>query len=102
MKNTMNIFFLLIILSVQIGNSLIPVDRFSQSSVLVDKKIYFFGGVSDHTPRFSPILNQIIYLDVSKTFNITNPPFEEIPNVSIPFGSAFATLLLDSQKNIIY
>src|ERR1043166_2067910 len=99
MNNVMKIF-LLIIISIGISESLIPVDRYAHSSVLVDKRIYFFGGDSFHSPKFSTTLDQILYLDVSKSFSIDNPPFEEAP-VSIPFGSEFATALFSPQK-IIY
>ncbi|CAB4489296.1 unnamed protein product [Rhizophagus irregularis] len=90
------------ILSTEIGQSLIPVERYAQSSVLVDKRIYFFGGESYHSPKNSSTLDQILYLDVSKPFNTVNPPFEEIINVPIPFGSSFATAFLSPQKNVIY
>jgi hypothetical protein len=99
MDNIMKIF-LMLILSIGIAESLIPVDRRAHSSVLVDKRIYFFGGFSNNSPKFSNFLDQILYLDVSKPFNIANPPFVVIP-VPIPFGSAYATALLDPQKNII-
>src|SRR5436189_195705 len=36
--------FLLIILSIGVGESLTPIGRYAHSSVLVDKRIYFFGG----------------------------------------------------------
>ena len=89
--------FLLVILSIGIGESLIPVGRFAHSTALVDKRIYFFGGESP--PK---VFDQILYLDVSKPFNTINPPFEEIPNASIPFGSSLATVILNPQKDIIY
>jgi hypothetical protein len=100
MNNKIGIF-LLIILSIEIVESLIPIDRFAQSSVLVDKRIYFIGGISERSQKYSPTLDQILYLDISKPFNTANPPFEEIP-VPIPFGSAYATALLDPRKNIVY
>ncbi|EXX66892.1 hypothetical protein RirG_119420 [Rhizophagus irregularis DAOM 197198w] len=100
-NNLIKIIFL-IILSTEIGQSLIPVERYAQSSVLVDKRIYFFGGESYHSPKNSSTLDQILYLDVSKPFNTVNPPFEEIINVPIPFGSSFATAFLSPQKNVIY
>jgi hypothetical protein len=43
-NNLIKVFFLLIILLIEIGQSLIPIERRAHSSVLVDKKIYFFGG----------------------------------------------------------
>ncbi|CAB4489289.1 galactose oxidase [Rhizophagus irregularis] len=90
------------ILSTEIGQSLIPFDRFALSSVLVDKRIYFLGGESFHSPKNSTTLDQILYLDISKPFNTVNPPFEEIINVPIPFGSSYATAFLSPQKNVIY
>src|SRR5205807_2214512 len=86
---------------VKIGQSLVLIERHGQSSVLVDKKIYFFGGFSIHSSKPSGYLDQILYLDISKPFNIANPPFELVPNI-IPFGSAYATALLDRQKKMIY
>ena len=48
------------------------------------------------------LLNQVLYLDISKPFNTTNPPlFKENQSVAIPFGSAFETVLFN-QKNIIF
>jgi N-acetylneuraminic acid mutarotase len=93
---------LLIILLIEIVQSLTPADRSVLSSVLVDKKIFFFGGYSINSPNVSPNLNQILYLDVSKPLNTANPPFEEIPNAQIPFGSSFATAFFSPQKNTVY
>ncbi|GBC09518.1 hypothetical protein RclHR1_08940003 [Rhizophagus clarus] len=47
------------------------------------------------------MLDQILFLDVSKPFNTGNPPFEEIPN-AIPFKSSLATAFLSPQRSIIY
>src|ERR1044072_5308700 len=101
MNNIIKICFLLIILSIGIGESLIPTDRSAQSSVIVNERIYFLGGTSSKVSKNSTVLDQILYLDVSKPFNTENPPFEESP-VPIPFGSIFATALLSPQKNMIY
>ncbi|CAB4426728.1 unnamed protein product [Rhizophagus irregularis] len=90
------------ILSTEIGQSLNPVERSAQSSVLVDKRIYFFGGESFRSKKTTSALDQILYLDVSKPFNTVSPPFEEIINVPIPFGSSFATAFFSPQKNVIY
>ena len=80
-NNLVKIFFLLIILSIEIkSQSLIP--RYGQSSVLVDNKIFFFWKENHIIPNPSPTLNQVLYLDVSKPLNTTNPPFEEIPNAT--------------------
>ncbi|CAB4426716.1 unnamed protein product [Rhizophagus irregularis] len=99
--NNLKKILLLIILLIEIGQSLVPVERNAHSSVLVDKKLFFFGGYSGHSLKTSKNLDQIIYLDISKPFNTANPPFEEISK-TIPFGSSFATAFLSPQKNIIY
>ncbi|UZO29737.1 uncharacterized protein OCT59_023197 [Rhizophagus irregularis] len=99
-NNLMKIL-LLITLLIEIGQSLVPVERYAHSSVLVDKKLFFFGGYSGHSLKTSENLDQIIYLDISKPFNMANPPFEEISK-TIPFGSSYATAFLSPQKNIIY
>ncbi|PKY40935.1 galactose oxidase [Rhizophagus irregularis] len=92
------VLFLLIILSTETCHSLIPIERNAQSSVLVDIRLFILGGRS-YKPTLS--LDQILYLDVSKPFNTANPPFEVL-NVSIPFGSSFATAFLSPQKDVIY
>ncbi|EXX66894.1 uncharacterized protein OCT59_023201 [Rhizophagus irregularis] len=98
------IFFLLIISSIEIGQSLVPVERHGHSAVLVDKKLYFFGGESVFGKLKNSIhLDQILYIDLSKPFNTANPPFEEVINAPMPFGSSYATAFLSPQKkNIIY
>ncbi|RGB29350.1 hypothetical protein C1646_795588 [Rhizophagus diaphanus] len=90
------VFFLVIILSTEICHSITPLERYAQSSVLVDKKLFFFGG----SLLLSPI-NQILYLDVSKPFNTLDPPFE-ILNVTTPVRSSFATTFFNPLKNVIY
>ncbi|GBC04863.1 hypothetical protein RclHR1_05900010 [Rhizophagus clarus] len=90
------ILFLLIILSTGICQTI--TNRYGQSSVLVDKKLYFFGGIISNN---SLPLNQLLQLDLSKSFNTTNPPFE-ILNVATPFGGSFTTAFLSPQKDVIY
>ncbi|CAB4426726.1 unnamed protein product [Rhizophagus irregularis] len=94
----LQVFFLVIILSTEICHSIIPIERSAQSSILADKKLFFFGGMSS---QLLSSFNQILYLDVSKPFNTTNPPFE-ILNVSIPFRSSYATALFSPLKNEVY
>src|SRR5688572_22758866 len=71
----------------------IPAGRLAHSSILVGNKIYFFGGVgSDYFT-----LNELFYLDVSKSFNVANPPWVDL--AGIPFGSAWATVVLNDINN---
>jgi hypothetical protein len=60
--------FLLIILLTETCQSLLPTERYALSSVLVDKKLFFFGGKSPRNPKS---FDQILFLDVSKPFNIS-------------------------------
>ncbi|CAB4489288.1 hypothetical protein RhiirA5_430280 [Rhizophagus irregularis] len=94
----LQVFFLVIILSTEICHSIIPIEYSAQSSVLADKKLFFFEGMSS---QLLSSFNQILYLDVSKPFNTTNLPFE-ILNVSIPFKNSYATALFSPLKNEVY
>ena len=40
----------------------------SHSSILVGDKIYFLGGVTN-----TGVSNEVFYLDLSQSFNVTNP-----------------------------
>ena len=71
----------------------VPVGRVGHSSVLVGNRIYFFGGMQNQATS----LNDGFYLDLSQSFNIANPPFTQVNG--LPFGSAFATVVLDKSNN---
>ena len=73
--------------------SFTPAGRLSHSSVLVGNKIYFFGGALDYIRNS----DEVFYLDVSKSFDIANPPWVDL--TSIPFASEWATVALDDLKN---
>jgi hypothetical protein len=69
--------------------SFTPAGRLAHSSVLVGKKIYFFGGVLDDS--FGS--NEVFYLDVSQPFNIDIPPWNDLtPKAGIPFKSYWGTV----------
>ena len=76
--------------------SFTPAGRSAHSSVLVGKKIYFFGGVLDS--KFCS--NEVFYLDVSQPFNIQVPLWNDlIPNAGIPFKSCWGTVSLSDINN---
>src|ERR1044072_7789666 len=68
------------------------------SAVLVENKLYFFGG-----NRYdASCSNVVFYLDVSESFSFADPPlvyFTE--NIKIPFGSCWGTALLNRIDQII-
>src|ERR1043165_4834505 len=69
--------------------SFIPAGRLAHSSVLVEKKLYFIGGVLPN--RFCS--NEVFYLDVSQQFNIQAPPWNDLtPNSGMPFKSCWGTV----------
>ncbi|CAI2191165.1 9876_t:CDS:2, partial [Funneliformis geosporum] len=50
--------------------------RFGHSTVLVDNKLYFFGG------SLGPCTNDVFYLDLSQQFNAENPPWTDLTSNS--------------------
>src|SRR4051812_36393148 len=41
-----------------------------QSSIIINDKLYFFGGMTSFLPQY---INQTIYLDLSKSFSFDQP-----------------------------
>src|SRR6266542_1089912 len=72
--------------------SFTPARRLAHSSILIGNKIYFFGGTNSDS-----ISNELFYLDVSQPFNVANPPWFDLSG--IPFGSAWATVVLNDIDN---
>ncbi|CAI2174742.1 4226_t:CDS:2 [Funneliformis geosporum] len=78
--------------------SFTPKGRLAHSSVLVEDKLYFFGGAGSGTNiELSQIAREIFYLDVSKPFDIKIPSWTELSN--IPFGSIWATVVSNNINN---
>jgi N-acetylneuraminic acid mutarotase len=87
--------FFIIYLFLEI-ESFTPIGRFVHSSVLVENKLYFFGG------EIGGIFcsNEVFYLDVSQPFNIQAPLWNDItPNAGIPFRSCWGTASLSNINN---
>jgi len=77
----------------------IPVGRLAHSSVLVGNKLYFFGGIKND----GVCLNEVFYLDVSKSFNLAVPSWVDLTqNAGIPFKSCWATVSLNDKEQTIY
>src|SRR6266540_3281462 len=77
--------------------SFTPVGRMGHSSILAEDMLYFFGGNN------SDFMNEVFYLDVSKSFNSKTPPWTDLTQGSgIPFKSSWATVSLKEQTIYLF
>jgi hypothetical protein len=74
--------------------SFTPLGRFAHTSVLVENKLYFLGGVKDNAETS----DEIFHLDVSKQFKASAPSWVE-PTIKIPFRSSFANVAMSNINN---
>jgi hypothetical protein len=74
--NNRVLFYLLFIIYLFLEiESFTPIGRLAHSSVLVENKLYFFGGAIDGRS----CSNEVFYLDVSQPFNIHAMILRQIP-----------------------
>ncbi|CAG8508261.1 38171_t:CDS:2 [Gigaspora margarita] len=80
-------------------NAFVPSSRAEQAAVLVNNKIYFYGGISEKTR-----LSDFFYLDVSTSFIITSMPWVNItPIMGLPMRTSSTACTYGEDKNrIIY
>ncbi|CAI2184974.1 11743_t:CDS:2, partial [Funneliformis geosporum] len=79
--------------------SFTPEGRLAHSTVLVENKLYFFGGYVDNA---NTCTNQVFYLDLSQSFILTAPPWVSLTqNAGIPFKSCWGTALLNDKEQTI-
>jgi len=64
---------IVIFLFINVVNSFIPASRYGHTATLVGKKIYFIGGSSAAPWNTYPLRKDFFYLDVSRSFNTTDP-----------------------------
>ncbi|KAF0515754.1 galactose oxidase [Gigaspora margarita] len=83
--NFFHVFFILNLILIFANCQNIPDSRFEQTGVLVNEKIYFFGGILQNTSHN----NEVWYLDFSKSFNITSPSWHK--DVELPIKYDFGT-----------
>ncbi|CAI2179926.1 12942_t:CDS:2, partial [Funneliformis geosporum] len=80
-------------------DSFTPVGRYAHSSALIRNKLVFFGGINDK----GFCLNEVFYLDLSRSFNIVTPPWIDLTlNSRIPFKSCWGTVSPNDKEQIIY
>ncbi|RIB00660.1 hypothetical protein C2G38_2150778 [Gigaspora rosea] len=75
-----------------------PDPRVGQARILVGSNIYFFGG-NTMNPRFT---NQVLYLNLSSSFNITSPPWSQIAISPIPIPLHFPASCLSTDGSTVY
>ncbi|CAI2174419.1 12457_t:CDS:1 [Funneliformis geosporum] len=94
-----HLFFILIFYSFLRVESFIPLGRVSHSSILVENKLYFFGG--DIGLDINIDSNEVFYLDVSQQFDAEFPTWTDLTiNSGIGFKSAFAAIALNNDNHI--
>ncbi|CAI2185786.1 15157_t:CDS:2, partial [Funneliformis geosporum] len=80
--------------------SFTPEGRLAHSTVLVENKLYFFGGYVDNAKTCT---NQVFYLDLSQSFNLVAPSWVSLTqNAAIPFISCWGITLLNVKEHTIY
>ncbi|KAF0478499.1 galactose oxidase [Gigaspora margarita] len=84
--------------------SFIPLPRYSVSSILVDSKLYFFGGWGKNPDESEGCQNSVFYLDILSSFDTSdNIPWIDLTSIAaLPVGTCWQVSAHDSQKNSIY
>src|SRR5437763_3173662 len=110
----MNIFIISIILTIVFninGQSLItfgqfiPSARFVASSEIIDDRLYVMGGQvsSAGTTGSSLTSREVIYLDLSKDFNSSSPPWVDYSQINpLPVLDSWADSCKDKDNKTIY
>ncbi|GBC02324.1 hypothetical protein RclHR1_04570011 [Rhizophagus clarus] len=75
--------------------SFTPLGRLAHTSVLVENKLYFIGGITNDPLKAS---KELFYLDVSKQFDVSTPPWVDT-TITIPFRSSYATVAMRNVNN---
>ncbi|CAG8590570.1 24020_t:CDS:2 [Gigaspora rosea] len=85
--------------------SFTPLPRYSVSSILVDSKLYFFGGWGKNPDESEGCQNSVFYLDTLSSFSTldNNIPWIDLTSIAnLPVGTCWQVSAHDSQKNSIY
>ncbi|RIB28686.1 hypothetical protein C2G38_2157288 [Gigaspora rosea] len=94
MNSFRTLLYSLIVISLTLTNvkCYIPDPRTGQASVLVGSNLYFFGGT-----RNAKYNDQVLYLNLSSSFNTLSPPWSQITTSPIPtpLDSPFPCLSTD-------
>ncbi|CAI2174835.1 11568_t:CDS:2 [Funneliformis geosporum] len=93
-KKYVFLFFILSYLNFRV-EPLKPLGRLAHSTVLVENKIYFFGGFTD-----GGCSNEVFYLDLSKQFNVEVPLWTNITlKTGLKFSNCWASAAITNNNN---
>ncbi|RIB05651.1 hypothetical protein C2G38_2117854 [Gigaspora rosea] len=94
-------FLLIIILLFSFVNCQnIPNPRYAQTSSLIGKRLYFFGGDFTTNANVSIATNEVWYLDLSSSFNTATPPWNK--DVGMPIGYKLGTSCVSPIDNSVF
>src|SRR5437016_2453710 len=109
----LNIFIISIILAIvcNVNNGIlitsgqyVPAPRYSASSEIIGNRFYVIGGQVSTTGTYltSITSREVIYLDLSKDFNRSAPPWVNYSQGSLPVLSSWAASCKDKNDKTIY
>src|SRR6266540_2263989 len=94
----LNLLLLLDNFNFPVSGQLLDIE--SQSSIIINDKLYFFGGYSLSPPGRT---NQTIYLDLSKSFSLNqSPPIKLLTPVPIPLFDCASLALEENNNDTLY
>ncbi|RIB28949.1 hypothetical protein C2G38_1314000 [Gigaspora rosea] len=102
MNSFRTLLYSLIVISLTLTNvkCYIPDPRTGQASVLVGSNLYFFGG--NRSPYTDQFIDQVLYLNLSSSFNTLSPPWSQIATSPIPTSLYFPFPCLSTDGSTIY
>ncbi|CAG8760198.1 9153_t:CDS:2, partial [Dentiscutata erythropus] len=84
--------------------SFTPSPRYSASSILVDSKLYFFGGLGKNSDGSEGCQNSVFYLDISSSFSTSDSiPWTDLTSIAaLPVATCWQVSAVGSLNNSIY
>ncbi|RIB13387.1 hypothetical protein C2G38_1737405 [Gigaspora rosea] len=103
-KNIQSFLLIIILLFSFVNCQNIPNPRCAQTSSLIGNRLYFFGGnlsTTDYnSDSASNNTNEVWYLDLSSSFNITTPPWNK--DVGMPIGYILGASCVSPIDNSVF
>ncbi|CAG8446272.1 3610_t:CDS:2 [Acaulospora colombiana] len=73
-----------------------PYARVGQTQALVGTKLFYAGGYTGLTQAYS---NELFYLNLSSSFQASNPPWVSLTNANIPISPTYSTFVVSPFDN---
>ncbi|RIB05650.1 hypothetical protein C2G38_2117853 [Gigaspora rosea] len=103
-QNFQSILLIIILLFSFVNCQNIPNPRYQQTSSLIGKRLYFFGGDLSTTDynndQAAYITNEVWYLDLSSSFNTATPPWNK--DIGMPIGYNLGTSCVSPIDNSVF